>query len=303
MPDTLVIARHSFIDVGPPFDFYDLTQVKSSEDGLSVERVSVTPTGQSCIQPATVKDESVTLHETMAELLANKNPCAISEKDLHRELKRRKKHPVFSGMNVTMQVNCNGRERHLRMDVLDRDLFDSAPNTPANTSWTMGVMGELDKALGRGVWDRPMFNLGTSKASKPPGTELVRAVREGKFDGLFGKEQHVSQIALEADEPVGKPPAVVIESVTPIGPISPRLPIYPPIAKAAHVGGLVAATFEISAEGKVGKVAIEGPKMLQQAVGDAVSGWQFPRSIWGKSAQARIRFDLNCLALPPSTNR
>jgi hypothetical protein len=134
MPDTFVIARHSFIDIGPPFDFYDLTQVKSNSDGLSVERALVTPRGQSCTQPATVESKTVTLHEAMADLLQGRNPCAIPENELRRELKRRGNYPVFSGENVTMQMNCGGRPRRFRMDILDRDLFDSAPNTPANTS-------------------------------------------------------------------------------------------------------------------------------------------------------------------------
>jgi len=71
-----------------------------------------------------------------------------SGKELHRELKRCKKCLTFSGVNVTMQVSCKGRDRQLRMDILDRDIFDSAPHTPANTSWTMTFLTELDTTLG-----------------------------------------------------------------------------------------------------------------------------------------------------------
>jgi len=303
MPRSLIIARHSFIDVGPPFDFYELIQVKTAGDSLSVEDVLVTPTGQSCMQPATVESKTATLHESMSDLLFGRNPCAIPERDLHREQKRRKHYLVFSGADVTMQVRCGDKDRLLRMDILDRDLFDSAPHTPANTSWTMNVLGELDKSLGPGVWDRPIFSLEIPKARSAPQTDLVQKIRGGKYDNLFGKDQHVSQIALEADQPPGKPPSVEIESVAPFAPIVAKPPIYPPIARAAHVGGLVTATFDIAADGKVQSVVTDGPRMLQLGVVDALSDWKFPRSAWGKSARASILFNLNCLATPIPTGK
>lgn len=299
IPDSLVIARHSFIDVGPPFDFYELIHVRSDGEGLSVERVLVTPPGQACWNPATVESETVQIHETMADLLAGRNPCAIPEKELHRELKRCKKCLTFSGVNVTMQVSCKGQDRQLRMDILDRDMIDSAPNTPANTSWTMAFLSELDKALGPGAMDKPMFSLANAERPRVPDTELVRAIRDGQFDELFDKEHTVSKVAFDADKPLPPPPSVEIENIRPFAPISPRLPIYPPIAKAARVEGLVTVTFDVNANGKVQNVVVvSGPKMVELGVKDAVAGWNFPQSAWGKSGQAAIRFNLNCKAGP-----
>ncbi len=299
MPGSLVIARHSFIDVGPPFDFYELIRVKSDGADLSVERVLVTPPGQACWNPATVESETVKIHETMADLLAGKNPCAIPEKELHRELKRCKKCLTFSGVNVTMQVSCGGNDRQLRMDILDRDLFDPRPQTPENTSWTMSLLGELDKALGPGAMDKPMFSLGNTARPGVPDTELVRAIRDSKFDELFDKEHTVSKVVFDADKPPPPPPSVEIENVTPIAPISPKLPIYPPIAKAARVEGRVTVTFDVSVEGKVQNiVVVDGPKMVELGVKDAVTGWSFPQSAWGMSGHAAIRFNLNCKAGP-----
>jgi TonB family protein len=299
MPDNLVIARHTFFDVGPPFDFYELIHVKSDGDGLSVERVLVTPPGQACWNPATIESKAVILHKTMKDLLANKNPCTIPERELHRELKRCKKCLTFSGVNITMQVSCGGKDRQLHMDILDKDLFDSRPQTPENTSWTMSLLGELDKTLGPGVMDKPMFSLGSTEQSRVPDTELIRSIRNGKFDELFDKEHTVSKVALEADKPPPPPPSVKIESATPFAPISPKLPIYPPIAKAARVEGLVTVTFDVSSEGKVQNVVVvNGPKMVELGVKDAITGWSFPQSAWGKSIQASIRFALNCKAGP-----
>src|SRR5271166_4822008 len=84
MPDSLVIARDTIWDMGPPFDYYDLIQIAKTADGLSLDQVLVAPHGQACLQPATVEERSVTLHKTMSELLEGRNPCTIPEKDLHR---------------------------------------------------------------------------------------------------------------------------------------------------------------------------------------------------------------------------
>jgi TonB family protein len=295
MPDDLVIARRSFIDIGPPFDFYEVIKVQSSEDGLRVERVLLTPPGQACVQPATVESETVTLHKSMNEFLANKNPCAIPEKDLYRELKRCKKCLVFSGVNVTMEALCGNQDRLIRMDILDRNLFDSAPNTPENTSWTMALLGELDKALGPGAFDKPIFPMGSPAQLTVPDTELVREIEGGKFDALFGKEHEVAKVVSQAREAPPPPPSVKIESVTPIAPVSTEMPIYPPIAKAAHVEGLVDVTFDVDTNGRVQDVVlVDGPKLAELGVKDAISKWNFPRSAWGNSGRASIRFSLNC---------
>jgi len=296
-PDSVVIARHTFFDFGPPFDFYELIRVKGGGDTLSVERALITPHGLTCVlQPATVEYESKTLHKAMTDLLAGKNPCTIPERDLHRELKRCKKCLTFSGANVTMEASCGNTLRQLRMDVLDRDMFDSAPHTPENTSWTMGVLGELDKALGPGPMDKPMFAVADSVTLATPGTDLVREIRAGQYDALFGKEQAVSQIVLESEMSPPLPPSVAIESVMP-PPVSPKIPNYPPIAKAAHVEGLVNVTFDIGIDGKVQNISvINGPKLAELGVIDAVSTWTFPETAWGRNGNAAIRFSLNCKA-------
>jgi TonB family protein len=297
MPDSLVVGRFSFIDIGPPFDFYEVIRVKSKGDDLSVERALVTPLGQACGPLATVEVTSGKLHETLSDLLGGKNPCTIPEKALHRELKRCKHCLTFSGVNVTMQVSCGNEIRQLRMDILDRDSFDAAPRTPENTSWTMGVLIRLDKALGPGVWDKPMFATGDGSAKPTPGSELAQAIRDGKFDALFGKEQLVSQIARDAEKAPPPPPSVDIESVLPIGPNSPTMPVYPAIAKAARVEGLVNVTFDIGLDGKAQNVVVvDGPRMLQQSVIDGLSNWSFPESAWGSSGRAAIRFRRNCPA-------
>ena len=43
IPTEVVIGRDSFIDVGPPFNDYDLTFLRSEGEKTEVERVSLTP--------------------------------------------------------------------------------------------------------------------------------------------------------------------------------------------------------------------------------------------------------------------
>jgi hypothetical protein len=297
MPDSIVIARNTFWDFGPPFDYYDLIQIKNDTEGLALDQVLVTPSGGSCIQPAIVEERAVILHKTMVDLLQGRNPCAIPEKELRRELKRCKKCLSNSGVNVTMQVGCGGTDRKLRMDILDRDIYDRRTQTPSNTSWTMSLLSQLADVLGPGSEDKPIFNVGPAEHHEVPDTALVRAIGDGRFDDLFGSQAGVSKIVHEAGQTPPPPPSVEIESVVPIAPISPALPTYPPIAREVRIDGLVSVTFDISPEGKVVKLAVvDGPRMLQTSVIDGLSGWNFPQSAWGSSGRAAIRFRLNCMS-------
>jgi TonB family protein len=297
MPDSLVIARDTFWDFGPPFNYYDLIQITKTDDGLSLDQVLVTPHGQACMQPATVEERTAALHKTMSELLEGRNPCAIPEKDINREIKRCKKCLVFSGVNLTMQASCDGKDRQLRMDILDRDIYDNRTPTPENTSWSMRVLSELSDPLGPGSEAKPIFQLSPAVPHPVPSTPLVNAIREGRYDNLFRKDSGVSQIVHEADKPPPPSPSVAIAAISPLYPVSPDLPKYPPIAVAARLEGMVRATFNITASGKVQNIEFQdGPrlKMLEGAVSDTMSIWSFPGLAWGNSGRVAIQFALNC---------
>jgi TonB family protein len=300
MPDSLVIARDTFWDFGPPFSYYDLIQITETPDGLSLDQVLVTPHGHACLQPATVEERSATLHKTMSELLEGRNPCAIPEKDLHREVKRCKKCLVFSGVYVAMQASCGGTERQLRMDILDRDIYDNRTQTPENTSWSMRVLSELNGVLGPGSEEKPAFQVGMAPHHDVPDTPLVRAIRGGNYDSLFGKDSIVSKIVLEAEQPLPPlVPSVKVLSVIPYFPISTETPDYPPIAITARVEGVVHAKFDVTADGRARNIVFENePRltMLQGAVSEAMSKWNFPQPAWGQNGKIAIAFALNCPA-------
>lgn len=295
LPDNLVIARDEFRDMGPPNDYYDVIQVTSVRDGLALDQVLITPRGQACLQRATVEERTVTVHMTMTELLDGRNPCAIPEKQLHREFTRCIHCPTFSGVNVTMRTSCSGGDRDISMDILDRDIYDRRTQTPPNTAWTMDLLTELNGLLGPDSSQRPIFHLGQAQRKPFQDTPLVHAVEDGKFDALFGVNARVSTIAHEAELPLPPPPSVSVVSVQPIAPIVPELPKYPLIGIASRIEGSVALSFEIDSAGKVQNLSVvNGPTILQQAAKEAVSRWKFPELAWGKSGRVTLRFQLNC---------
>jgi|SRR5580658_104027 hypothetical protein len=129
-PDQFEIGRHTFFDFGPPSDYYELFVVRPTVNGTSIERITLTPSVDSCTRQAKLEVASASINESIAALLGSTNPCAIPEKELRRELKRCKKCLVFSGADVAMEVECGGQSRVIRSDILDKDMFDPAANTP-----------------------------------------------------------------------------------------------------------------------------------------------------------------------------
>src|SRR5271170_2518782 len=139
-PDQFEIGRHTFFDFGPPSDYYELFVVHPTVNGTSIERITLTPPVDSCTRQAKLEVASASINESIAALLGSTNPCAIPEKELRRELKRCKKCLTFSGADVALQVQCGTQARIIRSDILDKDMFDPAPNTPEHTSWTMQLL-------------------------------------------------------------------------------------------------------------------------------------------------------------------
>ncbi len=296
-PDHFLIGRRTFFDIGPPFEFYEVFSVRSAGSGTLVERITITPPGDACTQPATIQVASVPASEAVADLLGGTNPCTIPEKDLRREIKRCKKCLIFSGADITMQVQCGDRSRRIRMDVLDRDMFDPHPGTPEHTSWTMGLLGRLDQALGNSVMQRPIFAVveppeAPVQGSKP--NAMLEDLEQGKFDTLFDTGfQKPSELFRQAQTPVR--PSVNLINSSPFRPISYTLPSYPAIARVAHVGGQVTFTTEIGSDGSASHLRfLAGHVLLRKAIEVAVTDWKFPAEAAGKEIQVGIEFKTNC---------
>lgn len=296
MPDQFLIARHTFFDFGPPNDFYEIITVRGTDNGTTIERVTLTPAGDGCTQSPTVETVSSAITDTLSGVLEGRNPCAIPDKALRRELKRRKQGLVFSGAEISMVVQCGGRERVIRADVLDRDMFDSKAATPENTSWTMRLLTRLDKAFPSGVWDRPVFG-GSTEPTKAtaPNADIRKALESGEYDHLFaGAPDRPSDLyrAFRIPPPA---PSVRILSIEPFQPGEFVPPGYPPIARLAHIEGAVVVSFQVDVNGRVNNTQFEsGHPMLRPTVTKAVGEWKFPKEAADHQIKATIDFKMNC---------
>ncbi|MGE5113808.1 MAG: energy transducer TonB [Acidobacteriaceae bacterium] len=296
MPDSFVVARHTFFDFGPPSDFYEIYVVSAVRDGSFIEKLTLPP-GASCYLPAKSEYNSVTVPETVATIL-EKNPCNIAEKQVQRELKRKKKHQlVFSGANVAIQLQCGSQVRTIRADILDRDLFDSNAATPQHTSWTMRLLGRLDTATGPNAMDKPAFSPSESEPSAPPdfSRDSVQHLTKGDFDALFtDAPDRPSAIFQQSQLKLAQPTA----NFTSIEPVKPEIsvnPKYPPLAKAARISGAVEFKAKTRPDGTLGFIEIvSGHPTLIPAATEAINQLRFAETDIQREVTGRVEFNMNC---------
>jgi hypothetical protein len=296
-PTEVVIGRDSFIDIGPPFNYYDLTFLRSEGEKTDVERISLTPPADACYPRAEIAIAHVSLSEPLSSVLQGTNPCTVPEKALKDELKRRNKGLVFSGMNVSIQVACTGGVRVMRADILDRDIFDAHPSTPQYTAWSRALFDKLDQATGDHPWDKPIFPVSEVSPAAPPALQsaALQAIAEGRFDAIFGSTPERPSALYRMAQNVFRKPFIELTSSEPFRPTEYTDPVYPPIAKAARVQGSVEFHLTIGSGGLAKDIAIDsGPRMLWQAVSDAIAKWKFSTIDSGEIIHGSIRFGLNC---------
>lgn len=295
MPDHFEIGRRTFFDFGPPFNYYELFLVRPMGDNSSIERIMLTPAVNACLQPAKVEAVSVVVKESVASLLSSTNPCAIPEKELRRELKRRKKYLVFSGAIVAMRVQCGADTRIIRSDVLDRDWFAANPETPMHTSQTMELMAKLEQAVGPGPLDKPVFPVSeTPKANALPSPAL-EDIAAGKYDVLFkNASDKPSEVYIASQNRIPSPTIKLLAS-TPVGPVTFVEPTYPQMARIAQIEGNVVMKLEIGSDGAATNPVCEsGHPVLCASVKDAASKWRFSAGRGNREVQLTIEFKLNC---------
>lgn len=297
-PEYFEIGRHTFIDTGPPFDFYELFIVRPRANSTLIERFTLTPAGCVCLEPAKIEAASARFQGSVASLLGDKNPCTIPEKAVQDELKRRKNGPVFSGANIVLRIPCGDGIRMIRADILDRDMFDASPRTPENTSWTMQLLSRLDQAVGgAGVLDRPILPIPGKKNA--PHIDLdpmtLKEIGAGDFDALFSGAPDKPSDLYRAAQFQPPPPTIRLLSVAPVKPEFSPLPEYPALARMAQIEDSVSVKIEIDEKGNVVKIAFDnGHPVLRRAVEEAVRKWRFPSTLHREEVHATLEFALNC---------
>jgi TonB family protein len=296
LPSEFLIGRHTYFDFGPPMDYYELFLVRATTNACLIERITITPAGAPCVAPPSVVVTTGRIEGSMRDLLG-KNPCLIPARELHREQDRCKNCLSFGGAEVTMQVPCGDQTRKIRMDILDRDMFDPNPGTPQHTSWTMSLLDRLDAKLGDRVMDRPMIDIAAPRSVLPEGSPdpVMEEIQSGKYDDFFGKApDKLSQLAHDAQIPLPIPTVELLNS-SPFRPIAFDPPAYPMLAKLARVEGEVTVRFAVDAEGGTENPEfLSGPRLLRGTVEQTVAAWKFSKEAAGQQVQATLIFKTNC---------
>lgn len=305
LPAEFLVGRHTFFDFGPPTDFYELFYVHSTANGSAIEKITLIPAADVCLRPATVEFASASVPDTIATILGSRNPCEISERRLRKERSRKKSGLVFSGADISMEVDCAGKARIIRADILDRDMFDSATRTPENT-WTMQLLSRLDSAVGTTPMDKPLFPVSYENGSRQmlPDTVRQRLV-SGGYDQLFDGAPDKPSGLYKASQVTPPKAEVRLLTVVPAEPQNVVFPTYPPIAKLARIEGIVVITGQITSSGAVTHLAVEsGHPMLREAAKQAVGRWHFSGDSASQQVNATFEFKLQCASpmQPPSSS-
>jgi protein TonB len=139
------------------------------------------------------------------------------------------------------------------------------------------------------------------KEDAPPPSSVGVAGMSGMGSGSS------TGVAGMANLGLASPPPVVQRVVKPAGPqrvssgvvqglaISQPQPVYPPIAKAAHVQGVVVLHAIISKTGTIENLnVISGPPMLTGAAVDAVKRWRYkPYLLSGEPTEVETTINVN----------
>jgi len=118
-------------------------------------------------------------------------------------------------------------------------------------------------------------------SDEPPNTPPIGVMVSPSGPGTGTPDQNLSSI-------FGPSPAITVARPKPAGPlyvasrleagnlITQTLPVYPPIAQAAHVTGTVILRAIISKTGTIENLAVQsGPVLLRQAALDGVRSWRY----------------------------
>lgn len=299
--DQFVIARHSYVDFGPPFDFYELYFVRMNGTGALIRRITLIPHGASCLAPARVEASSGSMNESPSELLTPISPCTLRSSALRAEVKPRGRQIlVFSGERVAIQVRCGNKTKIFRDEILEQEML-SEPSGGGRAPGVQGVLQALDASVGPGILQtEKMFSLPEAPGTRPgePGdAEDLRDVAAGKYDRLFkDAPDKASDLYRQAQIPP-LDPIIHLASSLPVQPQVFVSPSYPVIARMAHVGGVVAFTADVGPDGSLNHtVIVSGPPLLRNAALSAIANWRYPSGIGGQKIEASIEFQPNCPA-------
>ena len=297
MPDHFVIARQVASTSWGRGPEYELFVVSPAPNGSLIEKIAITP--NECIDPANLEYDSVLVSGSAVDMLGSKEPCAISERAVARETKRREREGL-SAIGVVMQVQCENQTRLIPSEALDKVMSRPAPNMPKHVSWTELLFERMDQALGKPVFDHvPPFLRMASRPDDESRLRILREVESGKYDALFQGASDKPSNLYRLSQSVTAHRAVEFVGSLAVQPEVFALPVYPQLARQADAWGSVSFKFDIDSDGVPAKLTIEsGPAMLRETVMRTVASWRFPKDASGQQIQAAIGFGLGCIKSP-----
>ena len=147
--------------------------------------------------------------------------------------------------------------------------------------------------------DRPIFAIvEQQKAARAESISKATSdnLSGGTFDTLFEGASHTPSELFRQTQKSYPGPSVELSSSSPFLPTAYEVPIYPALARLAHVAGQVNFTLDVGADGATSNIkVVTGHVMLQKAVESTVASWKFPKEAVGKEIRAALEFKMNCL--------
>jgi protein TonB len=162
----------------------------------------------------------------------------------------------------------------------------------------MKLLERLDGAIGKpGAVDKRIVQIAEENNQTPADQEpeVMKDLAAGSYDALFKDAPDKPPVLYEAARV--PPPGVQLLSSTPFRPERFVVPVYPPLARLAHVQGQVAFRVEVDGSGRAKNFTIKsGNPLLRGAVEVAVGQWRFPTEAANQTVEAVVEFKGNCSA-------
>jgi TonB family protein len=162
----------------------------------------------------------------------------------------------------------------------------------------MRLLDKLDKVIGPGVLDKPIFPELSDKDEAVAKTHRLLSLKEveaGDYDLLFQGAPDTASELFRASQITAVKPSIRLVSSTPCAPKEFVNPNYPPIAKLARVEGKVEVHLKVANDGTVTHFEFKaGHPILRIATEEAVSKWTFPAEAAGQEIEVVLEFNTNC---------
>jgi protein TonB len=133
-----------------------------------------------------------------------------------------------------------------------------------------------------------MINGGDDEPGGPIGIEGAAGDPNGV--NPFSNNARVAPHVRPAPSGPARLPSTIVEGLI----VRKTMPVYPPIARAAHVEGTVVLQAAISTAGTIERLRVaSGPAMLRQAALDAVREWRYrPYELNGEPVEVETTVDV-----------